>query len=115
MTIIHDGDGEMTRYDLTGEVVARARATPDGWVITDPDGGQSDPIPGAGQAREALAAWDHAEAAKVPLRRAAQAYRQARKALEDAIRAAHDAGVPQTQIAEIAGFTRQWIRQMLRR
>ena len=42
--IIHATGTEMTRYDLMGEVVARARATPEGWVITDRDGGHSQPV-----------------------------------------------------------------------
>lgn len=37
----------------------------------------------------------------------------ARTQLERAIRDAHAAGVPQTQIAEDSGFTRVWIRHLL--
>jgi hypothetical protein len=114
MTLYETSD-TVTRYDLTGEVVARAKRTPDGWVITGPGGGQSEPIPDAAEARQRLAAWDQGEAAVEALRRALEAYRQARQQLEDAIRQAYEAGVPQTQIAQVSGFSRQWIRHLLQR
>lgn len=113
MSIIHDGDGQMTRYDLGGQVIARAARTDAGWVITDTSGCQSEPIPDTGQARERLAGWDRLDCCRAALRAATDAYGRARQDLEETIRRAADEGVPQTQIARISGFSRQWIRHML--
>lgn len=111
--IIHATGTEMTRYDLLGEVLARARATPEGWVITDRDGGYSQPIADEQTARQQLSAWDWKAAALATLLGAALRHQQTRRDLEVAIQDAHAAGVPQTRIAEAAGFTRQWIARLL--
>lgn len=115
MSVIHESDGKMTRYDLGGEVIAAARHHADGWVIYDRDGGHSDPVKDQDEARAILAAWDHRKAARTDLQRFAASYKHSREHLEQAIRRAHQAGVPQTQIAADSGFSRQWIRHLLQR
>jgi len=112
MCVIQASD-KMTRYNLGGEIIATARLTGEGWVITDPDGNQSDPIQNTAQARERLTRWDSAQAARETVRSAASAHQQARQQLEEAIRHAAQCGVPQTQIATDSGFSRQWIRHLL--
>lgn len=107
---------QMISYGPGGEVVAVACHHEDGWVIYTAHGpGYSDPIPDDDQARRVLAAWDAKEAALSDLRRAAAAYAAARERLEDKILDADAAGVPQTQIAQASGFSRQWVRHLLGR
>ena len=113
MSVIHESDGKMTRYDLDGSVVAIALLTGEGWVITDPPGHQSEPIQNTGEARERLTGWNSSEAARETVRLAADAHQRTRQQLEDAIRHAAACGVPQTQIAADSGFSRQWVRHLL--
>lgn len=51
---VYRGDNEMIRYDLQGAVLARARRTDDGWVITTAEGDVSAPIPDRDQAAQEL-------------------------------------------------------------
>jgi hypothetical protein len=114
MSVIHESNGKMTRYGLDGSIVAVALLMGDGWVITDPAGNRAEGIPSTSQAHEQLAKWDSAEAARETVRSAAAACQAARRQLEEAIRHAGACGVPQTQIAEDSGFSRQWVRHLLR-
>src|SRR5262249_7295624 len=114
MSVIHESDGKMTRYNLDGSVAAVALLMGDGWVITDPAGNRAGGIPSTSQAREALAQGDSGEAAGETVRSAAAEHQAARGRLEEAIRHAAGCGVPQTQIAADSGFSRQWVRHLLR-
>jgi predicted transcriptional regulator len=56
---------------------------------------------------------DERARARARVRAARVAAATVRAELDQAIREAHAAGVPQTQIAEDSGFSRVWIRHIL--
>jgi hypothetical protein len=67
------------------------------------------------RARRRVAQLEAKQAARERTRAAAARYAQARADLDDAIRSASAHGVPDTENAADAGFTRQWIAKLLRR
>jgi hypothetical protein len=104
---------EMTLYDPDGAVLARADLTPGGWLIAGRDGGQPYLVPPGTDARQALLEWSPKTAARQGVRRAADAWRAARKDLEAAMGRALEQGVSVTALSRDSGFSRQRLYQIL--